>query len=137
MTWSPRCGTSASNVHVAAADAGCTEVWIDPGFGFGKTERHNLELLTRLDEITDAGFGVVVGTSRKRWIGSMHTRSDQRVSTAPIPSVGVDDRLEGSVATATYAMAMGATMIRVHDVKAGWQAASVVAGTTTPAGSRS
>ena len=54
------------------------------------------------------------------------------VSGEPVESVGPKDRLEGSVATATYAMMLGAKMIRVHEVKAGWQAATVVAGTTEP-----
>ncbi len=116
----------------ASAD-GCTEVWIDPGFGFGKTEAHNRELLVRLHELVDSGYPVLVGLSRKRWIGAMHTRSDQRISDEPIGVVGTADRREGSVATATYAMMQGARMIRVHDVKAGWQAATVVAGTTEPA----
>ncbi|MBT8240028.1 MAG: dihydropteroate synthase [Acidimicrobiia bacterium] len=116
----------------AAADAGSPEVWIDPGFGFGKTEDHNLELLVRLEELTAGPFPVMVGLSRKRWLGSMLNRSDQAVSGHPLDPVGPKDRLEGSVATATHAMALGARMIRVHDVKAGWQAATVVAGTTEP-----
>jgi len=115
-----------------AAAAGCSEVWIDPGFGFGKTEQHNLELLAGLQQLTDGPYPVIVGLSRKRWIGALHQRSDQRVSATPVDPVGPDDRLEGSVATATHAMVLGAKMIRVHDVKAGWQAATVVAGTTEP-----
>ncbi len=116
----------------AAIDAGSPEVWIDPGFGFGKTEAHNAELLARLEELTDGPFPVMVGISRKRWLGAMLTRSDQRVSNDPVEAVGPKDRLEGSVVTATHAMVLGAKMIRVHDVKAGWQAATVVAGTTEP-----
>ena len=116
----------------ASAAAGSPEVWVDPGFGFGKTEAHNAELLARLAELTAGPYPVVVGLSRKRWLGAMHTRSDQRVSLAPVEPVGPKDRLEGSVATATHAMVLGAKMIRVHDVKAGWQAATVVAGTTDP-----
>jgi dihydropteroate synthase len=115
-----------------AAGAGCAEVWVDPGFGFGKTEDHNLELLARLDELTSGPYPVMVGLSRKRWLGTMLTRSDQRVSAEPLDLVGPKDRLEGSVTTSTHAMALGAKMIRVHDVKAGWQAATVVAGTTEP-----
>ncbi len=116
----------------AAVAAGSPEVWVDPGFGFGKTEAHNAELLARLGELTAGPYPVMVGISRKRWIGGMHARSDQRVSAVPIASVGPKDRLEGSVVTATHAMVLGAKMIRVHDVKAGWQAATVVAGTTEP-----
>ncbi|MFW2381196.1 MAG: dihydropteroate synthase [Acidimicrobiales bacterium] len=116
----------------AARSAGCPGVWVDPGFGFGKTEDHNLELLVRLDELTAGPYPVMVGFSRKRWLGSMLTRSDQRISDEPLELVGPKDRLEGSITTATHAMAQGAKMIRVHDVKAGWQAATVVAGTTEP-----
>lgn len=120
-----------SNRAEAAAAAGCGEVWIDPGFGFGKTEEHNLDLLTQLNRITALPYPVMVGISRKRWIGALHTRSDRRIH-SEAPEVGVDDRLEGSVATAAYAMLLGAKMIRVHDVTAGWQAAVVVSGQTSP-----
>ncbi len=115
----------------AAVAAGCGEVWIDPGFGFGKTEEHNLDLLTQLHQITALPYPVMVGMSRKRWIGELHTRSDRRIH-SEAPAVGADDRLEGSVTTAAYAMLVGAKMIRVHDVKAGWQAAVVVSGQTAP-----
>ncbi|NNF56427.1 MAG: dihydropteroate synthase [Acidimicrobiales bacterium] len=120
-----------SNRAEAAAAAGCGEVWIDPGFGFGKTEEHNLDLLTQLNRITALPYPVMVGISRKRWIGALHTRSDRRIQ-SQAPEVGVDDRLEGSVATAAYAMLLGAKMIRVHDVKAGWQAAVVASGQISP-----
>lgn len=99
-----------------------TELWIDPGFGFGKTTEHNLELLVRLDELVETGIPVAIGTSRKKSLGVMLALSDR--SSEP---VSVDDRLEGSVSTATFAMVLGAKLIRVHDVKAGRQAASVVA----------
>ncbi len=115
----------------SAVVAGCSEVWIDPGFGFGKTEEHNLDLLTQLHQITALPYPVMVGISRKRWIGALHTRSDRRIH-SEAPEAGVDDRLEGSVTTAVYAMLLGAKMIRVHDVKAGWQAAVVVSGQTSP-----
>ena len=97
----------------AARDAGVAEVWIDPGIGFGKTADHNLSLLKHLGVLVDAGFPVVIGTSRKRFL--------QRIIGA-----GADDVLEGSVATAVAAMAAGARMVRVHDVKATVQAARVV-----------
>ncbi len=106
----------------AGRAAGVEEIWIDPGFGFGKTEQHNFALLTRLDRLVDTGWPVVVGLSRKSLLGAILARSDG--ADVPTPA---DDRLEGSVATATYAMLLGASMIRVHDVKAAWQAATVVA----------
>ena len=98
-----------------ARAAGVTEVWIDPGLGFAKTADHNLSLLRRLDELVDSGFPVLVGASRKSFIGKL---------TADAPA---DDRLAGSLAAAVWAMAHGASMVRVHDVKATVQAAQLVA----------
>jgi dihydropteroate synthase len=96
----------------AARAAGATEIWIDPGIGFGKTTQHNLELLGRLDELVDAGYPVVVGTSRKRFLGELLGQADH--AAAP----PTDDRVEGSVVTAVLAVAAGAGMVRVHDVAA-------------------
>jgi dihydropteroate synthase len=95
---------------------GVEDVWVDPGIGFGKTGEHNLELLAHLDELVATGWPVVVGTSRKSFIGKL---------TGGAP---VDDRLEGSLATATWAMAQGAAMVRVHDVRPTVQAARIVGG---------
>jgi len=106
----------------AATAAGVPEVWIDPGIGFGKTSAHNLELLAHLDELVATGYPVLVGTSRKRFLGELAARADGGVEPTP-----VEDRLEGSVATATWAMACGARMVRVHDVAATARAARLVA----------
>lgn len=134
-----------------AVEAGVTEVWVDPGIGFGKTTQHNVELLAHLDVLVAEGFDVLVGTSRKRFLGEMLARSDvdaasiaarHRRGTAPAapspvgegqePStagpVPLEDRLDGSLATATWAMVQGARMIRAHDVRATVQAATVVSG---------
>lgn len=89
----------------AARAAGVDEVWIDPGIGFGKTMEHNLVLLRHLADLVDTGFPVVVGTSRKSFLGRL---------TGGAP---VDDRLEASVATAAWAVDQGAAMVRVHDVR--------------------
>jgi dihydropteroate synthase len=70
-----------------------------------------------------AGHPVLLGTSRKQFLGRLLAASDGR--TDPVP---VDDRLEGSLATATWAFACGVQMVRVHDVRAIGHAASVVAG---------
>jgi dihydropteroate synthase len=105
-----------------ARDLGIDEVWIDPGIGFGKTIDHNLSLLRHVDELVALGFPVVVGTSRKGFLGLVLGRSDGRDEPAR-----ADDRLEGSLATATWAMARGARMVRVHDVLPTIQAAKVVA----------
>ena len=105
----------------AGLSAGVAEVWIDPGIGFGKTLDHNLALLAHLDELVATGFPVVVGASRKRFLGSLLAASDG------VEDVETGDRLEGSLAAATWAMARGAAMVRAHDVRATVQAARVVA----------
>jgi dihydropteroate synthase len=107
----------------AARAAGVPEVWIDPGIGFGKTTAHNLALLAHLDVLVRTGFPVVVGTSRKGFLGRLLAESDG--VEGPVPA---HDRLEGSLATATWALARGARMVRVHDVGPTAQAVRVVAG---------
>jgi dihydropteroate synthase len=92
-----------------ARDGGVDEVWVDPGIGFGKTVAHNLALLRHLRHLVAAGFPVVVGTSRKSFLGRLTGGPD-----APDP---VDDRLEASLATAAWAMRQGAAMVRAHDVR--------------------
>jgi dihydropteroate synthase len=97
----------------AARDAGVDEVWIDPGIGFGKTGDHNLSILRRLGVFVATGFPVAIGTSRKKFL--------QRILDAP-----PDDVLEGTIATSVVAVAAGAGMVRVHDVRAAAQAARIV-----------
>ncbi len=89
----------------AAVAAGVEErrIWVDPGIGFGKTVEHNLELLRRLGELRELGRPVIVGTSRKSFIGKITGR-------------GVDERLGGTVASNVLAVANGADGVRVHDV---------------------
>jgi dihydropteroate synthase len=94
------------------------QIWVDPGIGFGKTVEHNLELLRRLGELGELGRPIVVGSSRKRFIGSITGRE-------------VDQRLGGTVASNTLALAAGADVFRVHDVAEARQAldvASVILG---------
>jgi dihydropteroate synthase len=107
-----------------AVAAGVREVWIDPGFGFGKTADHNLSLLKHIDVLVATGFPVVAGTSRKTFIGRLTAAADG-TGEDPLPP---DQRLEGSVATAVWAMTRGVGMVRVHDVLATVQAAAVVTG---------
>lgn len=120
--------------NAAVAD-GVGEVWIDPGIGFGKTTAHNLDLLAHLDRLVADGFPVLVGTSRKRFTGELLARSDapgRSLGDLSTPldgtPIGVDDRIDGSLATATWAMVHGAAMVRVHDVAETAQAATIVAG---------
>jgi dihydropteroate synthase len=97
-----------------AAGVSRERIAIDPGFGFGKTLSHNLELLERLHEIVELGYPVVVGLSRKRFLGEI---------------TGVDEpaeRVGGSIAAALAAVHAGASVVRVHDVGATVQALAVV-----------
>jgi len=106
-----------------AVDAGVPEVWVDPGIGFGKTVAHNLALLGALGDLARAagarGCGVLVGTSRKAFLGQIS-------SPAACRPLAVDDRLEASLATAAWSMLAGAGMVRVHDVEATAQLAALV-----------
>ena len=79
-------------------------ILVDPGIGFGKTVQHNLEILRKLVELKSLGCPVVVGTSRKSFIGH----------TLDLP---VEERLEGTAATVALSAANGANIVRVHDVK--------------------
>ena len=102
-----------------AAAGGVEEVWIDPGIGFGKTVEHNLSLLGSVSDLVATGYPVLVGTSRKGFLGQVARSADGSV--APVA-----DRLPASLATATWAMQQGAQMVRVHDVSATVQAALLV-----------
>jgi dihydropteroate synthase len=95
-----------------------SEVWIDPGIGFAKTGAHNLALLRHLDVLVAAGFPVVVGTSRKSFLGSLTAapRPERHFESGESTPALADDRLEASLATAAWAISQGAAMVRVHDV---------------------
>jgi dihydropteroate synthase len=90
---------------------------LDPGIGFGKTVEHNLQLLQRLDELVELGRPVVIGTSRKSFLG--------RIAGAPQDS----DRLAGTIATNVLALERGARVFRVHDVAPLHEALVVAAAT--------
>jgi len=79
-------------------------IFIDPGIGFGKTTRHNLQLLNRLDIFCDIGYRVLVGTSRKRFIGELTGKNTPA------------DRVFGTAATVALSVEKGASIVRVHDV---------------------
>lgn len=93
-----------------ARRAGVERVWIDPGIGFAKTGRHNLTLLKHLDVLVRTGWPVLIGTSRKSFLGRVTSPS----GSPPLPA---GERLEGTVATTTWAVLRGADMVRVHDVR--------------------
>jgi dihydropteroate synthase len=87
---------------------------VDPGIGFGKTQAHNLELLARLDAVVAGGRPVVVGLSRKSFLGRITGRE-------------TNERLAASLAGLAFAVLRGAHVLRVHDVKESVDAAKVLA----------
>ncbi|HEX6116886.1 MAG TPA: dihydropteroate synthase [Solirubrobacterales bacterium] len=112
MQEDPRYGDVVDDVRAflgerveAALAAGIAEerIWVDPGFGFGKTVEHNLELLRRLGELRELGRPILVGASRKSFIGKITGRD-------------VGERVGGTIAAHVVAAANGADAVRVHDV---------------------
>lgn len=95
-------------------------VWLDPGIGFGKTVEHNLELLRRLDEIVAIGRPVVIGTSRKSFLGKLAGGRAE------------DERLPGTIATNVIALERGASVFRVHDVRPVVDALAIAVATVGP-----
>ena len=95
-----------------AVAAGVKEerIWVDPGIGFGKTTEHNLALLRGIPRLRALGFPVLIGVSRKAFLGRLLGGED-----APLPT---SERGEASLAAQLYAVAQGADVIRCHDVRA-------------------
>ena len=87
-----------------ASQSGIKQIFVDPGIGFGKTADHNLELIRRMGEVASLGCPVLVGPSRKSFIGKL----------LDLPP---DQRVEGTAAAAVLAARNGAAVVRVHDVK--------------------
>lgn len=98
---------------------GVSEILIDPGIGFAKSTEHNVALLRALPRFVATGIPVLVGTSRKRFIGQISVGKGER-------ALGPKERFEGSLASATWAMACGVAAVRVHDVRATKHAAQIV-----------
>jgi dihydropteroate synthase len=90
--------------HALTAGVAEERIWVDPGIGFGKTLEHNLVLLHRLGELRSLGRPICVGTSRKSFIGKVTGRD-------------MDERLGGTIASNVLALANGAEVFRVHDVR--------------------
>jgi len=88
---------------LAAERAGISQIMIDPGIGFGKTREHNIELIHELPMLRTAKYPLLVGPSRKAFIGS-------------ILDLPVDQRLEGTAAVVAACIFSGAHLVRVHDV---------------------
>lgn len=97
-----------------AAGVARERIWLDPGIGFGKhMTRHNLPLLARMDRVVALGFPVLLGVSRKSFIGALD------------PGSGPGERLGGSIAAALAGAAAGVAAVRVHDVRETVQALRV------------
>jgi dihydropteroate synthase len=90
----------------AARASGVRDIAVDPGIGFGKTAAHNFEILRRLDELQSIGCPVLVGPSRKSFLGSLKGQQE------------TGGRLEGTLAAAVISAMKGASVVRVHDVAA-------------------
>lgn len=106
-------GFLAERLEMAtAAGIAAERVWLDPGIGFGKTAAHNMELLRRLGELRELGRPLVVGTSRKSFIGR-------------VDGSAAGERLGGTIASSVLAAAEGADVLRVHDVAEMRQALAV------------
>ncbi|HEX3355839.1 MAG TPA: dihydropteroate synthase [Tepidisphaeraceae bacterium] len=89
-------------------------ILLDPGIGFGKMRMHNLQLLRNLRELTVLGRPLVIGTSRKRFIGEITGETDP------------DNRLFGTAATVAWSLANGASIVRVHDVEPMMKAVRII-----------
>ena len=99
--------------HAVAAGVEPESIILDPGIGFGKSLEHNLALLRHLDELVALGFPVLVGASRKSFLGRITGVEEAR------------DRVAGTVAANVVAYEKGATLFRVHDVRANREALAV------------
>lgn len=108
-------------------ELGVQEVWVDPGIGFAKTARHNLALLRNLRQLAELGHPVVIGTSRKSFLGQLSSLPGEEPA-------GAEDRLEASLAAAVWCVDQGAAMVRVHDVAATVQAVALAGARALPSG---
>jgi len=119
------CAYLADQAHMLeGAGVASDRIALDPGLGFGKTTAHNLELLRRLDELVALGYPVLIGASRKRFIGE--------VTGVDVPA----ERLHGSVAVASWSALLGADVVRVHDVGPTREALATLAAITDDSGER-
>lgn len=96
------------------AGIGADRIWVDPGLGFGKTVEDNLLLLQKLPQMLELGYPILVGPSRKSFLGAV------------LDGLPVEQRLEATLAAGSLALWQGASVLRVHDVKEAVRAAKVV-----------
>lgn len=105
-------GEFLQNAVARAREAGIRQIFVDPGIGFGKTVEHNLQLIKGAEQFHELGCPVVIGASRKSFLGALS-------------NLPPDQRLEGSIAAAAAAILCGANVVRVHDVAATKRAALI------------
>ena len=119
------CAYLADQAHMLeGAGVARDRIALDPGLGFGKTTEHNLELLRGLDELVALGYPVLIGASRKRFIGE--------ITGVDVPA----ERLQGSVAVAGWSALLGADVVRVHDVGPTREALATLTAITDDSGER-
>ncbi len=97
-----------------AAGIPAERIWVDPGLGFGKTVQDNLTLLKKLPQLIELGYPILVGPSRKSFLGAV------------LGGLSVEERLEATLAAGSLALWQGAGILRVHDVREASRAATVV-----------
>ncbi len=125
--------TGSSNARPPRSKVASTRSGSIPGLGVGKSLRDSVALLGRIDELVATGIPVAVATSRKRFVGALLAASDARAVEPALPGLlapplvevaddelmtAPDDRIEGSLATAMFALVHGVALLRVHDVRA-------------------
>ncbi len=94
------------------------KILLDPGIGFGKTTEHNIQILKNIKSFKELGFPLVIGTSRKSFIGRILGNEEN--------PLGPEERLEGSIATYVWSTIQGVDILRVHDVKQTKRALKVI-----------
>ena len=94
------------------------QIWIDPGIGFGKTVSQNLALIGSLDQFVSTGFPVLLGVSRKSFIGKLLGGEE-----SPLP---IEERVTGAIAAQIWAQMQGVRVIRTHEVSASVQAIEMI-----------
>ena len=109
---------SAQATKAEQAGVSNDRIWLDPGIGFGKTVEHNLAILRNLEQFVQLSFPILIGVSRKSFLGKIATQDD------PLPT---SERVEASIAAQCVAQMKGARIIRAHDVKQARRAMNVVA----------
>lgn len=140
MQTSPQYGDVVAEVQqflvTAATEASrrsTNTVYVDPGIGFGKTPQHNLDLIRNLDVFTSGTFPVVLGVSRKSFLGALMAAATAGSYSGTTGIVGVHQRDVAAIVVATFAAVHGVDVLRVHDVAAHTAALDAI---FEPSGSR-